>query len=172
GRYLLPDRNLPAAAALERAPRSYLAEVFIPAASPLVGRRVLAVEAFSAGGGQVIDVVRGDSSLRRQLEEVTLEAGDRVVLKTRDSAVMAFRPGAKDAVAGAAAESAGARDSVVVEVLVGPASRVIGRTLAELRWRRHYGVYLLALHREGALLETRPETTRLAIGDTRSEERR
>src|SRR5690606_1034806 len=30
GRFLLPDRNLPAAAALERAPRSYLAEVFIP----------------------------------------------------------------------------------------------------------------------------------------------
>src|SRR5690606_10226088 len=83
-----------------------------------------------------------------------------------DSEVMAFRPGAREAVAGAAAEPAGTRDSVVVEVLVGPASRVVGRTLAELRWRRHYGVYLLALHREGATLSARPAATRLAIGDT------
>ncbi|SME89853.1 Di- and tricarboxylate transporter [Tistlia consotensis] len=166
GRRLLPERALPAASALERQPRSYLVEVVIPATSPLVGRRVLEVESFRAGRSQVIDVIRAEVSLRRQLDRVVLAAGDRIVLKTRDSEVMAFRPGARDAVAGTGAEPLRTRDSVVVEVLVGPAARVVGRSLAELRWRRTYGVYLLALHREGAALDARPEETRLMVGDT------
>ncbi len=168
GRRLLPDRSLPASRTLEPEPRSFLVEVLIPAASPLVGRRLVEVEAFSAGGGRVIDVIRADVSLRHDLAGVALAVGDRVVLKTRDSEVMGFRPGARGAVAGAAAgaQPVAARDSLVAEVLIGPTARVLGRRLGQLRWRRHYGVYLLALHREGTTPDAPPESTRLAVGDT------
>jgi di/tricarboxylate transporter len=55
---------------------------------------------------------------------------------------------------------------MVVEVLVGPTARVLGRTLGELRWRRRYGVYPIGLHREGAALDDRLEATPLEVGDT------
>ncbi len=51
-------------------------------------------------------------------------------------------------------------------MVIGPNSRVIGRTLRALRWRRRYGVYPIALHREGEALGARLEDARLAPGDT------
>jgi hypothetical protein len=41
-----------------------------------VGARVTEIGALGRGGGRVVDVIQGDASLRRQLSDRTLEAGD------------------------------------------------------------------------------------------------
>ncbi len=152
--------------ALDQPPRAWLAELFIPAGSPLVGAPATGVDAFARGGGRVVDVVRGDASLRREIAAVTLEAGDTVVVRTRDIELMGFREGTASGALVPGLEAARARQSNVIEALVGPNAKVVGRTLRALRWRRRFGVYALALHREGEAVAERLEDTRLAVGDT------
>jgi len=59
-----------------------------------------------------------------------------------------------------------ARTSVLVEILLAPGARFIGKTLRHLRLRRRYGVYPVALHRRSANLADRFEYTPLEVGDT------
>jgi di/tricarboxylate transporter len=114
----------------------------------------------------VVDVIRGDASLRRELASVTLEASDTVVVRARDIELMGFREGTSGGALVAGLEAARARRSMVIEALVGPNAKAVGRTLRAMRWRRRFGVYPLALHREGEAIADRLEDTRLAVGDT------
>ncbi|WP_121064507.1 SLC13 family permease [Chachezhania antarctica] len=165
GRHLLPDRST-VTAVLGREQRAWLVDVFIPAGSPLVGQAPASVPAFSRGDGRVIDVIRGDGSLRRGLSDVRLEPGDIVVAKTRDTELAALREGVVKGAALAGVEPGQVRPSQLLEVLVGPGSKANGRTLESMRWRRRFGVYPVALHRRSTSIESRLETTRLAAGDT------
>jgi di/tricarboxylate transporter len=83
GQRILPDRESFAGAAARQQAADFLAEVMIPHGSPLVGQKVGEVTVFQRADGRVIDVIRGNNSLRRKLPDLELEAGDRVLLKTR-----------------------------------------------------------------------------------------
>ncbi|MGR3744360.1 MAG: SLC13 family permease [Pseudooceanicola nanhaiensis] len=165
GARLLPDRG-PAVAGLAGPDRAWLAELFIPPESPLIGVRAGDVTDLSRGGSRVMDLIRGDVSLRGQIADTLLEAGDTLVVRTRDVEVMGFREGRARGLAIPGLEAARARKSDAVEVIVGPDSAVLGRTLGRLRWRRRYGVYPLAVHRRGAQITDRFSDAHLAIGDT------
>lgn len=167
GQRLLPDRESFSALFQGGKRPDFLAEVMIPHGSPLVGQNVGRVTVFRRADGRVIDVIRGNNSLRRKLPDVELEAGDRVLLKTPVSEIMSLRqeaevdlPGARDF------EPIGTRATVVAEGLVGPSSRMIGRRVANLRLHRRYGVYLLAIHRAGQNLGTNLDNVTLVAGDT------
>lgn len=163
---LLPDRDTVTGLSADRDARSWLADVFIPEGSALVGSPVLSAAKLTRGGGRIVDVVRGDASLRRDLDAVRLEPGDIVVVKTRDVDLMALREGLSRGAELAGLASPKSRPAQVVELLVGPGSKAIGRTLGRLRWRRRFGVYPLALHRQGESVGERLETTPLRVGDT------
>jgi di/tricarboxylate transporter len=167
GQRMLPDRESFSALFQGGKRPDFLAEVMIPHGSPLVGQTVGGVTVFHRADGRVIDVIRGNNSLRRKLPDVELEAGDRVLLKTPVSEIMSLReeaevdlPGARDF------EPIGTRETVVAEGLVGPSSRMIGRRVANLRLHRRYGVYLLAIHRAGQNLGTNLDNVTLVAGDT------
>ncbi|MCC5975772.1 MAG: SLC13 family permease, partial [Rubellimicrobium sp.] len=81
-RYLLPDRASMANVLTDKSRMRYFTEAVIPPDSNLIGREVLSVQLFKRDGVRLIDVVRGDASLRRDLTGVTLQVGDRVVLRT------------------------------------------------------------------------------------------
>ncbi|QPM90009.1 SLC13 family permease [Pseudooceanicola algae] len=171
---LLPDRPTVAAHLGARESRSWLTDLFIPEGSALIGANPTQIPALRHGGGRVVDVIRGDASLRRVLTEARIEAGDILILRTRDSEIAGLRDGAARgahlAPAGALppAEAAPARlrRASMAELLVAPRSRAEGQSLGALRWRRRFGVYPLALHRRGADIRARLETTPLAAGDT------
>lgn len=164
---LLPVRtSVTGSAASLREPRGWLADLFIPAGSPLVGKAPGDLPDLRRSGGRAVDVIRGDASLRRELATVRLEPGDTVVVKTRDVDLMGFREGAARGAVLPGLEPGQARPARVMEVLVGPGSKAIGRTLGALRWRRRFGVYPIALHRRGEALEARLENTALLAGDT------
>ncbi|HRK43585.1 MAG TPA: SLC13 family permease, partial [Gemmobacter sp.] len=75
GRYLLPDRDSMSALLNDRSKMKFFTEVAVPEGSALIGRNVEDVEIFKTDRIRVIDVLRGDISLRRNLSEGTLEAG-------------------------------------------------------------------------------------------------
>ncbi|MFN4101385.1 MAG: SLC13 family permease, partial [Pararhodobacter sp.] len=143
GRWLLPERDSMAALLGDRAPMKFFAEVALPEGSSLIGKTLAETDIFNRGGARVIDVLRGDASLRRALSEVTLAAGDRVVIRTQMSEVLGLQQHPELRLAD---QLSSVRTSTV-EVLITPGCRMIGRSLGQLRLRRRYGVYPLAVHR-------------------------
>ncbi|WP_374763550.1 SLC13 family permease [Yunchengibacter salinarum] len=82
--------------------------------------------------------------------DVPLSAGDRIVLRTSRADLMAVRrllhlTPAPDAVPGG--EPVDTRRTEVVEGVVSHMSDLIGKRPADLRYRRYYRTYILAVHR-------------------------
>jgi di/tricarboxylate transporter len=140
----------------------YFTEVAIPEGSVLIGQPVLSVPQFKRNGMRVIDVLRGDASLRRDFSAAILQAGDRVVLRTEMSELLELQ-GRKDLLL---ADTLSSVVTETVEVLITPGCRLIGRTLGELRLRRRYGVYVLAVHRRDQNIGRQLDDLEVQVGDT------
>ena len=159
---LLPERDSMAALLSGRRKMRFFTEVAVPEGSDLAGQKVLEAATFRRDGMRVIDVLRGDLSLRRDLGGVTLQEGDRVVLRTEMSEVLGLR------------ETGHVRDvdrlssveTTTVEVLITPGARMIGRSLGSLRLRRRYGVYPLAVHRRSENIGRQLDEVVVRVGDT------
>ncbi len=165
GRHLLPDRQALADMIGGQRKQKFFTEVVLPESSSVSGQKALEVELFKRDGARVIDVIRGDASLRRRLTDVVLEDGDRVVVRTGVDELLTLRETGALAVAGAI-DPVSSKTSVTVEALIGPDCRMIGRTLGQLRLRRRYGVYPLAVHRRNKQAGARLDEVRVEIGDT------
>ena len=159
---LLPDRQSMAALLGDRKKRKYFTEVAIPEDSVLIGKRVLEVQQFKRSGVRVIDVLRGDASLRRDMDPVELQAGDRVVLRTEMSELLEMQNRTDMRVA----DKLSSVETETVEVLITPGCHMIGRTLGALRLRRRYGVYTLALHRRDQNIGRQLDDIEVRVGDT------
>ncbi|MGB0497374.1 MAG: SLC13 family permease [Rubricella sp.] len=162
GARLLPDRDTMSSFLGERKTLKFFTEVAIPEGSPVIGQEVMKVDLFTREGMRVIDVLRGDASLRRQFPAVTLEAGDRVVLRTGVNELL----GLKESRALAMVDRLSSRKTVTVEALISPGCRLVGRTLGGLRLRRRYGVYPLAVHRRNQNLGRQLDEVIVRVGDT------
>ncbi len=162
GRHLLPDRESLSALLPDRSRMKFFTEVAVPGSSALIGRRLDEVEAFRRSGARVIDVLRGDASLRRNLGAVVLEAGDRVVLRTPVAEVL----GLKDHPDLQQVEQLSSVRTATVEALVTPGCGMVGRSLGSLRLRRRYGVYPLAVHRRSRNIGRHLDDLVVQIGDT------
>jgi di/tricarboxylate transporter len=168
-RWLLPARQSLASLLPSAGDRHFLAEAVIPADSPLAGKTVAAAGLTEARGVRVIDVVRRRRSRRWELGSLALEAGDRLVLESRMGDVLGLREAGGIALGGtdeAAIELRNARETAVLEGVVGPVSRMIGRRVAELDLGWRHGIYVLAVHRRGESLESGFGQVRLRMGDT------
>ena len=163
---LLPVRTTVGSSLPDRDQRTWLVELFIPAGSPLIGVAPTRVADFKTGGGRVVDLIRSDESFREALGETELQAGDIVVLATREAELMGFRDGVVAGQTIAGTEPSAVRSTQVVEVLIGPNTRALDRLIGRLRWRRRFGVYPIALHRKGTAQDLRLSMMRLEVGDT------
>ncbi|MCK4711645.1 MAG: SLC13 family permease, partial [Marinosulfonomonas sp.] len=159
---LLPDRDSMANLLSDKSRMKFFTEVVIPPDSNLIGHAVLDVQLFKRDGVRLIDVLRGDESLRRNLKEVALQVGDRVVLRTAMSELLSLqqdkslRP----------VDQLSAVETTTVEVLISPGCKMIGRPLGNLRLRRRYGVYVLAVHRRNQNLSGQLDDLVVRVGDT------
>ncbi len=161
GNRLLPVRQSMGALLADRKKMKYFTEVAIPEDSQLVGQLVLEVAQFKRSGVRVIDVLRGDASLRRDLAPVVLAVGDRVVLRTEMSELLGMHENKELRMV----DKLSSVQTETVEVLISPGCRMIGRTLGEMRLRRRYGVYVLAAHRRNQNIR-RLDDLEVQVGDT------
>ncbi len=159
---LLPDRESMSSLLTDRKGMKFFTEVAIPEGSVLAGRKPAEVELFNRGGARIIDVLRGDASLRRRMEGVVLQEGDRVVLRSPMSEIL----GLKDNKQLRDVDKLSSVQTQTVEVLVTPGCLMIGRTLGSLRLRRRYGVYVLAVHRRDKDIGRQLDDVEVQIGDT------
>ena len=159
---LLPERASMATLLSGRSKMKFFTEVVIPEGSELIGRKVTEVARFRRDGVRLVDVLRGDASLRRDLDSVVLEAGDRVVLRTEMAELLELQKSGHLA----SVEKLSSVQTETVEVLISPGCRMIGRSLGELRLRRRYGVYPLAVHRRNQNISGQLDDLVVRVGDT------
>ncbi|WP_254696789.1 SLC13 family permease [Octadecabacter sp. SW4] len=159
---LLPDRDSMANLLSDKSKMRFFTEAVIPPESNLIGREVTGVQLFKRDGVRLIDVVRGDASLRRNLAGVTLQVGDRVVLRTAMTELLSLQA-TKEL---KRVDQLSAVETSTVEVLITPGCKMVGRTLGALRLRRRYGVYTLAVHRRNQNIGRQLDELVVRIGDT------
>lgn len=159
---LLPERTSMAELLVNRKRMSFFTEVAIPDASPLIGREIMDIEIFKRQGMRVIDVLRGDNSLRRQFPNVSIEKGDRVVLKTGVNELLSL----KESRALAMVDHISERKTTTVEALISPDCTMVGHRLGALRLRRRFGVYPLAVHRREQNMGRELDAIVIRPGDT------
>ncbi len=163
---LLPDRTSLSAISTLTAQPKFMVEIVVEEGSAYIGQHPREIAAFNQVDRKLVDVIRGDASLRRNMEAVEIQAGDILVLRSPAREILTMKEAGQlkerqdDHI-----QRIGSRTSVIVEMLLTPGTRILGRTLGQLRLRRRYGIYPLALHRRGANLERRFETTPLEVGD-------
>ena len=162
GDRLLPVRQSMGVLLNDRRKMKFFTEVAVPEDSPLIGQQVLGVDIFKREGVRVIDVLRGDASLRRDLQAVVLEAGDRVVLRTEMTELLGLQA-RKDV---NLVDKLSSVKTETVEVLIGPGCRMEGQRLGDLRLRRRYGVYVLAVHRRNQNIGRQLDDLVVRVGDT------
>ena len=159
---LLPERDSMASMLTDRSKMKFFTEAVIPPESNLIGREVTGVQLFKRPGVRLIDVIRGDESLRRNLKGVTLQVGDRVVLRTQMTELLSLQSNKELK----RVDQVSAVETRTVEVLITPGCRMVGRTLGALRLRRRYGVYVLAVHRRNQNIGRQLDDLVVRVGDT------
>ena len=179
GRFLLPDRSSMSDLLSDRSRSKYFTEVAIPEQSRLAGRKVSEVDLFKRAGARVIDVLRGDASLRRgDMAEVRLKPGDRVVLRTPMSEILGLKsnpdveqvkddePDLEMIGPQRDIERLSSVETTMVEVLISPDCKMVGRRLGGMRLRRRYGVYPMAVHRRNQNIGSNFDNLVVRVGDT------
>lgn len=162
GPRMLPDRTSMAGLLSDKSRARFFTEAVIPPDSNLIGREVLSVKLFQRDGVRLIDVIRGDASLRRDLTGVKLEVGDRVVLRTAMTELLSLQQNKSLR----RVDQVSATETTTVEVLITPDCKMVGRRLGELRLRRRYGVYPLAIHRRDQNIGPKLDDVVVRVGDT------
>lgn len=160
--HLLPDRDSMSSLLSGRTGMKFFTEVALPEDSALIGSRVTDVELFKREGVRLIDVLRGDISLRRDLGSVELEAGDRVVLRTQMAEVLGLQKNRDLRMV----DKLSSIETTTVEVLITPGCKMIGRSLGAMRLRRRYGVYPIAAHRSNQNIGRQMDDIVVRVGDT------
>ena len=159
---LLPERDSMATLLSDKSRMKFFTEAVIPPDSNLIGREVTGVQLFKREGVRLIDVIRGDQSLRRDLQGVMLEVGDRVVLRTQMAELLSLQRNKSLK----RVDQVSAVETSTVEVLITPGCKMVGRSLGSLRLRRRFGVYPLAVHRRNQNIGRQLDELVVRVGDT------
>ena len=159
---LLPYRESMTDLLSDRSRMKFFTEAVIPPESNLIGREVTGVQLFKREGVRLIDVIRGDRSLRRNLQGVELAVGDRVVLRTQITELLSLQRNKELK----RVDQVSAVETTTVEALIAPGCKMIGRSLGSLRLRRRFAVYPLAVHRRNQNIGRQLDDLIVKVGDT------
>ena len=160
--WLLPSRDSVTTLLPDINKKKYFSEVVIQPGSNLIGSFVDDAKIFKREGVRIIDIVRSNISLRRELKNVKFQGGDRVILRTQIAELLTLKEN-KDI---HRLDQLSAVETVTVEVLVTPGCKMIDRKIGDMRLRRRFGVYPLALHRRNHNLGLQLDNIVLRVGDT------
>lgn len=171
GPLLLPVRETLSSMLPDAKERRFVAQILIPLESDLIGKTISETGFTTEKGFTVIDVFREGQSLRANLKGLVLQAGDRMVLRSPVSEMLTLKEAGNIALGGQANsttsfEPVQTTETVIMEGVIGPQSRLIGRRLAGLGLARLYGVYVLAIHRRGENMARQIDELRFEVGDT------
>lgn len=120
-------------------------------------------------GTKIVEVRRRGFSMQEELQHITLEEGDRVLFLCNARKVNQVRE-AKGVDLGwddsRGLETMEQRDVQIVEGMIANNSEFAGQSLAELKLRQRFNIFVLAIHRQGRNITDMGSDTKLIAGDT------
>ncbi len=169
GRKLLPTRPCLATLLDSETDREFLTAAIVSDDSPLVGKILSETSLAKRRDMRIIEVRRSGNRVGIPLNELRFEPGDRVIVKSRLSGVRGLND--VEGIDVAAKSELGlsyvqTEKAVMVEGMLGPRSKFVGKSLSEIGFRQQYGVIIMAVHRQGANLMESFENLKLVVGDT------
>ena len=165
GRRLIPVREGDESTLLGA--RAYLAELVVHADSPFAGKTLAESRIGSDLGLTVLRIVRKGSGHLVPIASTRLEGDDVLLVEgARDDVLRVREVGGIDIRADVKIGDASVQDEDVglVEAVLLPTSVLLGRTLRGVRFRERFGLQVLALEREGRVLQKLADV-RLRLGD-------
>jgi di/tricarboxylate transporter len=174
--------------------RNFHAEAVIPLGSPLIGKVLRDVSFANASQYEVVDLIRDERGARtgishfiaRAIEnlkdstggsqtvarstfrDIALKEGDRLVFRTDKITMMELKKeiglnfGNQE---GGVLEPISLRETMIAEGTISADSPMIDKTIGELRLRRRYGCYILAVHRHERDISDNFEDLKLEADD-------
>jgi len=165
GRKLLPDRVTLSTLFEAEAGKEFLTQAMVSKDSPMVGKTLTETKLAKMRELRVIEVTRQGARQDTPLNEVVLEAGDVLLIKSRVEGVMTVED-TEGIEIGQGLDSLRTDSAILMEGIVGRGSNLAGKSLKELNFRQRFGVIILAVHRRGVNLRKRFEDVKLEFGDT------
>jgi len=177
GRHLLPTRQGTGDSGTRFRLDGYFTELRILPGSPLIDKTIKQVHADRAYRFTIAGWVRDGQSLRAPLGDRALQANDVLLIHTTPGGLVALREErgvALEPVAqyepshGGNASANHGQDPAerLTQAIIAPRSSLVGRTLAEVDFRRHFGALVVALWRKGGFVPEQLSQVRLSEGDT------
>ncbi len=149
--------------------REFITEAIIHQHSPLVGKGLLDSGILKTPGVRALEIVREGVTLVEKINEITLQAGDRLFLACKPHGIALARSieGLNFlGEIGEGLEQIAASEGSIVEGFIGPNSSIAGKTVAETDFRQRFRMIILALHRRGKNVREKLATLPLEFGDT------
>ncbi len=168
GRKLVPDHRGKGDLTKSFGLGDYLTDLTLLAGSRSIGRPLASAPLVEEFGIEVLQIQRGDDTLRPTPETILREhdvlriRGDlRTINELKDRAGVSFGMSSEWS-----DKDLEATDTRLVEAVVGPSSPLAGKSLAESRLRENYGAAVLAIRQHGALAHGEFQNRKLMSGDT------
>lgn len=145
----------------------YVTEASVPEESKAAGATVYEIEDLTGDEVTIVGIVHEGTRVLVPAGYQRIRAGDILILRGDAEALKASIDslGLKLAEDRIASEDLKSEEVDIVEGVIAPGSRLIGRTPISMRLRTVYGVNLLAISRQGRRVAERLGDTRFASGD-------
>ena len=155
--------------------RQYLAQITVGGSSALVGHAARAGMFPGLTDVTVQMVQRGEHAELAPFEGVTLGPGDTLVVAGTRKALVDLLSRDKGLIGDADRDSPEGEapvtparpgdEQVLVEIMIAPASRMVGQNLEQIGFRRRFGAIVLGLQRRSRMIRQRVTQIRLEAGD-------
>ncbi|MFQ6100319.1 MAG: SLC13 family permease [Anaerolineae bacterium] len=148
--------------------RARLFVVRVPRDSALAGKTLAESRLGAALGLNVVVIMRNSHILLSPGLDEVINAGDRLLVEGRSRRLteLGKQPNLVVEAEDLSVENLISKEIDIVEVGLSPHSELLGQTLRQIDFRRHFGVNVLAIRRDDGLRRTNLQDTPLHPGDT------
>ncbi|MEZ4712352.1 MAG: SLC13 family permease [Caldilineaceae bacterium] len=172
GHRLLPERRPADGMSENYRLKEYLAEVLVQPDSLLVGKTLAESGLGSRLDIQVLDIVRNEDHLGLLSANVELLAGDILLVQANNQQLLRIKELRGLAIAPELtvnlkldADEESAHEVEMLEVVLAPASDLIGGTLKSTNFGNRFNAMVIAMRKHGRVVTARLGSTRLEFGD-------
>ena len=169
GRKLLPNRSSLAELIAPAESRDFLTQFQVEPDSKLIGKPLTETFLKEFSSALVLEVRRKGRVLKTPLDKLEIQERDRLLITLHGTSIQKLREteGIRfDEQKHLNLKELESRELKLIEGIIGPRSRMVGKTLQQIGFRRDFGVHVIAIHRQGVNLNKDFSTLRLEFGDT------
>ncbi len=176
GRWLLPKRDNPNQPGVnDREGKHFIAQIEITRGHPLVGKGPVAGLFVDLPDITVRMVQRRERAMLPPFEDFAFRAGDFVIVAATRASLTSLLKSSPEMLEGLMAETTIADEEdgsvqrstqlTMVEAIVAPGSRLIGRSVAQISFHAQTNCVILGIERRSRMIRTQMNTIRLEAGD-------